>query len=404
MVAASETQARLTGKNYPRWYDALGSTTITVNFYSALDRINGDTPTNLDKDAKYIQVITDNTWKVSATFLAAVGAISKPAGAQAWAQATSAQCFPTAMMLCNPSEPLSNSNGDTSSFNPTKGQQFIFSTTGNTGGYSPGVFNLLDTPEGDGSDAAIKIFLSKQTPTVCFTAGTNPAQGQKTNATNVGINVRFDQQPNGNTSGLDLTPAPITIDGKANPVNRQGNRNCNQLNDVSGLSFPMPPDPPPFQSVGGSGGSQIGPGVALADLQAYWSNHHPIATFPFPAGATTRWEIYQAEVALANNPSAWLTDGVEPHGPVCAPASTEVPPEFVAERRILHVAVVDCLYWGVRGNSVNDITINTYADFFVTNPTPQSGPNAGQIYTEFVQKHQVNTTNSKLHRIVQLVR
>ena len=66
------------------------------------------------------------------------------------------------MMLCNPSEPPTGSTGDTSTFNPPVGTQFIFSVEGNTGGYSPGVFNLLDTPQGSGSDVEIKKFLSQQ--------------------------------------------------------------------------------------------------------------------------------------------------------------------------------------------------------------------------------------------------
>ena len=51
-----------------------------------------------------------------------------------------------------------------------------------------------------------------------------------------------------------------------------------------------------------------------------------------------------------------------------APLSVQVT-RIVAERRIVKVAVVDCLYWGVHGNAVNNIMINTYADFFIIRPT-----------------------------------
>jgi len=396
--ATSAAQA-MANNNPPRWYDVGGSTSITTSFYSAIDPVNGDTAATSDKDAKYIKVTTDVTAggvsQVVPTFLIAAGAVSQPASATAMAKATGSQCFATSMMLCNPSEPLAGSTGDTSSFNPSVGAEFIFSVAGNTGGFSPGVFNLLDTPQGSGSDNEIKKFLSQQSPQFCFTGGTSPAQGQKTNATMVGINVRFDQQPNGNTSGLDLTPAPIKISGQANPVNGQGRVNCNQQNDVSAQSLPLPHDrsfTPPTMS---QGGSQRGPGPTLADLQAYWSNHHPGS---LPAGVTTRWQIYQLEVTGTGNAGIWNTDAVEPHGPACAPTSTQVPPEFDANRRLLKIAVVDCLYWGVHGNAVNEIPITHYADFFLIRPSD------GNIYTEYVGKNQINGANSLLRRIVQLVR
>jgi Flp pilus assembly protein TadG len=397
IARATAAAQAMADNNPPRWYDVGGSTSIgTPVFYSSL---NPDTATTSDKDAKYIKVTTDVTAagvsKVVPTFLIAVGAVSQPASAAAMAKATGSQCFATSMMLCNPSEPRTGSTGDTSSFDPPVGAEFIFSVAGNTGAFSPGVFNLLDTPEGSGSDVEIKKFLSQQTPQFCFTGGTSPAQGQKTNATIVGINVRFDQQPNGNTSGLDLTPAPIKISGQANPANKQGRVNCNQQNDVSAQSFPLPHDrsfTPPTMS---QGGSQQGSGPTLADLQAYWSNHHPGS---LPADVTTRWQIYQLEVTGSGDAGIWKTDAVEPHGPVCAPTNTEVAPEFAAGRRLLKVAVVDCLYWGVHGNAVNNIPITTYADFFLIRPSD------GNIYTEYVGKNQINGGNSLLRLIVQLVR
>src|SRR5262249_30549122 len=158
-------------------------------------------------------------------------------------------CVPQSMLLCNPSEPPSGGTGDASSFTATRGQMFVFSAAGNTGGYSPGVFNLLDTPSGSGSDQAIGDYLSQQAASSCSTAGTSPAQGQKTSALRNGINVRFDQQPPGNSNGTDLTPARIKIDGltysagngngngKNGNGNGNGNRNgngnaCNNLSNV----------------------------------------------------------------------------------------------------------------------------------------------------------------------------
>jgi len=248
------------------------------------------------------------------------------------------------MMLCNPYESHMASTGDTSNFNPSPGTMFVFSTTGNTGDFSPGVFNLLQDANQDDSDWAVEKLLAQQTANLCRTRDlVSPVRGQKTNATPIGINVRFDQQPNGSAIGLDQTPAAIKIGGY---VRRNGTNVCdgNLINDTptpysncatnQSVSCALPRDQS-FTSVGGSGGSQIGSGVARTDLEAYWSNHHP---GPLPAGVTTRWQVYQLEVAGRGDAATWLTDGVEPHGPQCAPDGVR---PGTASRRVISVAVVD---------------------------------------------------------------
>jgi hypothetical protein len=47
---------------------------------------------------------------------------------------------------------------------------------------------------------------------------------------------------------------------------------------------------------------------------------------------------------------------------------------------------------------VNHIPLNAYANFFLIRPSD------GNIYTEYVGKHQINGANSLLRLIVQLVR
>src|SRR5262249_34130657 len=146
------------------------------------------------------------------------------------------------------------------------------------------------------------------------------------------------------------TPAAIKIDGLSHTNPQNGNLNCNQLYDVSvatprvtSPSKPLPLDPQPWTSTGGTGGSQIGNGVSLTDLQAYWDNHHP--AFTLPAG-TIRYDVY-----LKEDPVNGTTEGrqwkptSEQAGPQCASTGTE----SIASRRVLQVAVVDCVYWGVQG-------------------------------------------------------
>jgi Flp pilus assembly protein TadG len=396
--------------NDVRWWDVSAPKilpgTSGVQFYETLSDLDADKPARTDKEANYVKVTT-GSWQVAPTFLVAVGALSNNSThATAVAQSGNVTCMPASMMVCNPFESLTASTGDTSNFNPSPGTMFVFSTTGNTGDFSPGAFNLLQDANQDDSDPAVEKLLAQQNAELCSTAGVSPVRGQKTNATQIGINVRFDQQPNGNVTGLDQTPAPIKIDGY---VPRNSTNFCNgNLSNVTStpysncatnqaVSCALPRDQS-FTSVGGSGGIQIGSGVTRSDLEAYWSNHHPGT---LPGGATTRWQVYQLEVAGRGDAGTWLTDQVEPHGPQCAPDGV-LP--GTASRRVIPVAVVDCRYWGVQGNSINNLRIGTYADFFLTEATPMSGITKGNIYTEFITMHRADEAGGGLHNIVRLVR
>jgi Flp pilus assembly protein TadG len=433
--AAADSSARAVN-NDVHWYDVSAPKilpgTSGIQFYKTLDDLDADNPATTDKDAIYIKVST-GSWQVAPTFVSAVrvmiGGVVNNDAAHATAVATSGteMCVPASMMLCNPDEPLSGSTGDTSSFNPTPGSMYVFSTTGNTGGFSPGVFNLLDDASGDGSDPAIKKLLSQQYINGCNTGTVGPAQGQKTDATSDGINVRFDQQMqnvSGANSGIDLTPAPIKIGG-LKLKNGSNFCNFNQLvsdtpTDPATYDSQCAANPPtiscalprdrglPAPNAGGI--ARCSPpdcGPNQADLQAYWANHHstPFAT-AFPNGVSTRYDVYVKEVsdALAGAPSDWTTDAIEPHAPQCAPASTEIPPEYAASRRVAHVAIIDCAYWGIQGNSVNNIRLNRYADFFLTEPVPSGGITGGNIYAEFVGNHAIDQAGSALHSNVWLVR
>jgi len=458
LTRADSAARSVANQNNVHWWDVAAAANILagtsgVQFYSSL---NPDTVTTNPKAAGYIKVTT-TSWQVAPSFLVPTGVTSNGATtANAWAKGLAASgphgggavCLPQAMMLCNPLEPAGGGTGDASNFNSstvTPGQMFIFSTTGNSS-FAPGDFNLIDTLSGSGADQDIARFLSQQTLDSCGTGGTNPAQGQKANATANGIDVRFDQTPSGQTSGYDLTSAPIKIGSLAYSTSGNGAPKCNQAPNpidnscITGpsqascpnTSYPLPLDRNLPRTSATTGLTARGSGPTLADLQAYWSNHH---SAPYPSGATTRYALYLAE----NAGVTWTTDGTEPHGPVCLPTSTAVPP---ASRRVLHVAVVDCVYWGVNGNSVNNIPINRYADFFITHPASQGASNPapnfppssiygvttpgalsqndlwhdGQIYVEFIQTYGVNqgelagggggggSAGSGINSIVQLVR
>src|SRR5262249_9998512 len=184
----ADTAARAVTNNV-HWYDVSAASilpgTTGVQFYATLADVDANNPTTDPKKATLAQVTT-GSWQVAPTFVRVAGAnTNNSTRGRALARggnSNGAFCKPQTMLLCNPFEPQGGGTGDASTFNPTRGQMFVFSTTGNTGGFSPGVFNLLDTPDGDGSDQAIKKFLSQQfaAPACVTGGGASPAQGQKT--------------------------------------------------------------------------------------------------------------------------------------------------------------------------------------------------------------------------------
>jgi Flp pilus assembly protein TadG len=442
----AETAARAMGDacvgsscNNVRWWDVSNvkilpgknCTTCGVQFAKTLTDLDNNNFATADKDAVYIRVTT-GAWQVAPTFLRAVGAISNNSTtARAVAESRSTLCVPASMLLCNPSEVLPGSTASTSSFNPTPGTMFVFHTNGATA-FSPGVFSLLQEESPDGaqcnSDQCVKTLLSQQKAGLCTQGGVSPAQGDKRNATINGINVRFDQPSGGGPSVdsiggiVDPTAAPIVIDGltpqgRGNSCNNPGTVTPSGFqqtdfdngvtydsvcNSSSSPSCPMPRDRTLIPA-GGSGSALVGGGPTTADLQAYWNNHHSTSFPTIPANTAPRDYIYQQEVSAGAAGFTSLSNAKETPLPVCPsnlPASTDF------KRRRLQVAIVNCGYWGVQGNSVNNIRIDAYADFFLTEPVPcTSCTNKGDIYVEFVDKHTIDqNANLPLRSFVRLVR
>ena len=443
MDAATTAANNVGGANNVRWWDVSAAKVLSVQFYKTLADLDANSPATLDKNAVYIKVTT-GAWQVAPTFLAAVGASSNNrAQATAVAESGTSLCVPASMMLCNPID--DRTTPSTSNFTPRAGTMYVFSTNGNAT-FSPGVFNLLDNENGCGSDPCVKGILSRTGADICASGGTSPAQGSKQDATIDGINVRFEQSANG-TGIVDSSSAPIVIDGlipgttggrnprpqcaqnQTVPVTpctgsplppactagsfQQTDTNpsaydvsCNIPIGTAGHgSCPLPRDRSLVPSVPGSTGSALVGGTPdTADLQAYWQNQHGTSTLPsIPIDPDTsqpvapRDFLYQLEVA--NNVPGWPNNATEARAPVCnLPASTDF------KRRRVPVAIVNCAFWEVAGNSVNHIRTDAYGEFFITEPVPRLGANKGQIYVEFVKKHNIDETGSQLHSFVRLVR
>lgn len=152
-----------------------------------------------------------------------------------------------------------------------------------------------------------------------------------------------------------------------------------------------------------------GTGATLEDLQAYWYNHHTAA---YPAGVTTRYEIYRREVDNIGNAGYFdatgLTGGTVSTEPV-SPTNTSFCSASTAgdyTRRLLNVAIVDCSYWGLNGKSERLPIFTKSAQFFMTEPATRGGgaSSTGKIYAEFVRSYDVNEEGGSLFQQIELVK
>jgi hypothetical protein len=254
----------------------------------------------------------------------------------------------------------------------------------------------------------------------------SPRPGQVAGDVADGINVRFDLTPNGNTSGMDQTPAPSVIKG----IKPDKPQNLCQFNG-SGYISDVPPNLPNGYMLPGAtswtttGILSIGSPINPTGATTYWNYHHGGNPWPGPPPAT-RYQAYCQELGLGNdcqgNNSAPSFDDVnnESHVPQCAPASVRNSGTY--KRRLISVAVINCLAQGVQGNQATNVRSNQYAVFFLTSPSPTSQPGVlnnylgsatnGDIMAEFVEMvtpagcaaNPASPFCNGLHQVVQLYR
>jgi Flp pilus assembly protein TadG len=386
-------------KNNPWWSNDQGGATsqiATTQVCSALTA-TGCTVTTVDGDAHYVRVVTVDRGIVPA-FLVAVGAVqTRLTRATATAESQLVACNVQPLMLCNPYE--TSANPDFSA-NVSAGILFHMKVLGSNNPSTPGDFALLDPPNDTSSGAnLIEQLLSQQSPNFCYINTVSPHTGQAVQKVSTGLNVRFDLKPQGQGGPvLDTSPAPVVI---------KGSKSCNSNNWTNpqnnlGDSWRMPEDatmnPLPNTNFWLGNGT-----VDTAAANAYWLAHHGSGSWPTdPATAApmTRYKVYQGEIDgtypfTPSSPSSTPAGYTENQAPSCTAANAE----STKERRVLSVAIIDCVAHPFNGNSTPVIQSNAYADFFITKPSE-----TGDVYAEFVQMITKDTAGGKLKQVVQLVR
>jgi hypothetical protein len=294
------------------------------------------------------------------------------------------------MTVCNPDEPIGNTNA-LFPYSPSAGQQVLMKESGLGGTpWTPGDFALLDVPVdaggatcGGGGLDAIHCMLGLVNPlSHCATndqVNVRPAEGQSANQS---LNVRFDIYEGVMSEyqdDSDFAPSRNVVKGICRIDAGDCTNACSSLAQMA----PTPSMPaikhtvrlPRDSNIQADGDNEaVRLGNADWDRVGYWSVNHP-DDGPWPpaglAANATRYDVYRWEINNGRIPNRSL-DGGENGDKDVLSASCSTQPGVnnpVRDRRMLTMAVVNCLANGLTGdNSTQAVKAVSYVRMFLTEP------------------------------------
>jgi putative Flp pilus-assembly TadE/G-like protein len=307
-------------------------------------------------------------------------------------------CNSPPLMMCNPYE-----SGGNKGFTPIIGQQILLKTQGSGASWAPGDFGLLDTADSAGEDECtgglggtnkIRCVLALINPNSrCVGDRANIRPGQAT-AVEGGLNARFDiWDPPLQNKRTDpaFAPAANVTKGLTHANNQCAMNKFTTAPDTVRL-----PRDGCFAS-GTCDSGRFGNGVTTAALSSYWATNHRGATLPGELIGATRYDLYRYEIDHNQIPNSTRANG-EHGGPTCAPAGYDNP---VRDRRVLVVAVINCVEQAIHGNRDN-VPVVAFARMFMTEPVAD-GPQH-EIYAEMLGVLEPGGEDGVLHDFPQLYR
>jgi hypothetical protein len=293
---------------------------------------------------------------------------------QALAGFTSSLCNFTPLSVCNPYESQTAPYGG--SYIPIVGQQILLKMQGSGAQWGPGDFGLLQPDAGAGGPACsgsgganfMRCVLATSSPnTQCIPSSdtVDMEPGQKTGPVQDGFNVRFDIYKSPlNSNDLNFPPSANVTKGRLIkcPTAQLSNT------PVASKTIPLPRDSC-FKSADtctgtvNCNGGRFGNGVKKSQLQTYWTTNHGGT---LPAGLQTRYDVYRYEMDhnLIPNKSGLSPKG-ENGNPTCSGSAPVT--SAVLDRRVLTVAVINCLQNNIKG-STKDVPVVAFARMFMTEP------------------------------------
>jgi len=395
--------------------------TTTVLFYATkadAEGANGtDCPTantvTADATAKFVCVRTMNRVARYALTPIVEAFSSDDVSAMAVAGIGSAICKTPPVMMCNPSEPTTNTNVDYPfDANALKGVGILLVGDGS---YEPGNFGFLQTGFGSGANDLLKALGYNTPPGDCMeTSGVDTKTGLNASVMD-GINTRFDVDANGNSCpGGNINCSPsinvrkdlvrgnqcgITGNGwEPNPSN-SSTFDTRAYRPTSAATYPSTKTPDIMghprdlcHAHGevndcGSGGASRRIGTGDWDINAYWrsqfgadyANEVSSATYGSqPKGYPTRYQVYQWEIdnfaskLLNKAGQGSKTAYGRPQASTCLATPTApygiVPSQTVVDRRRLSVAVLNCKALGIAGHETNQPVVK-WVDVFLVEPS-----------------------------------
>lgn len=308
--------------------------------------------------ARFVEVTTAPLTHLN-TFLMAVGA-SRTATITTRAVGGCHQmvCRTAPMMICNPAE--TNGAGASFDIDAWRGRQVILlHQGGQNASWAPGNFGYLEVTE-PGTNALRDALAAVDGTNTCYGTAVTTEPGAKTGARNA-LNVRF---------GIYL-----------NPGFGGGARNDpDYAPDVNVRAMP--------RDLAFSGPNQRF-GNGHWNCLTYWNNNFSAAGVVRPAACVadtsglTRHDMYQFEI----------DNGL-------ALAAPQNAANALPDRRIIYVAVVNCVEQGLSGRQL--VPSVTFIKIFLTEPVNE--PSGVQIVGEIVDIVELGADDTVLHDIVQLYR
>jgi hypothetical protein len=294
-------------------------------------------------------------------------------------------CNAPPLMICNIDEAT---DGIGAPFDPTPGQMIRAKMQGGGAGWGPGVFGILEAPNGHGA-SAVRDYMARVDPNTYCTKGTVDVKpGQSTGPVSQGMNVRFDMYNgpmNSKKNDAGYAPAANVTKGLRN--------NCN--GNKSNSSTPMPRDncfmpggawPNGVGGVAGTGCVNYG-GVARAgngnwNRAGYWSSNHSGVTPPSGYLGWTRYQTYRYELEHPEMVDTAQEDGA----PTCSASTPITDPG--RDRRVIPIAVINCRqHESILNGSANGVPVEAYAEAFLTEPVGNTtwwGANNDDVFLEVI--------------------
>ena len=349
-----------------------------------------DYSTTEDSDARFAEVTVNPTGFTSifpASFLG--GSDTMNVGAQAVAGFGSAVCNYTPLFICNPYGSLEAMQAALTG--TSRPMMLLKQQTGGVNAqFGPGNYGYLDNPDGSRQNKDIAEMLAVINPRACYAD-----DGVKTKPGNIpvlheAINVRFDMYGNGanpSVAGYGLNPSvnPPAPNVRKGKVHTQNGANCGYADPNPSQSAnykPLPRDncfTTSSCASAGTGDSSIPNrlGDGAWDFNAYWDTNWPSGA---GSNASHKSEVL-SEGQCGASPSRYCVYKyeaahiAEQTAPRCH-TTTQGP-----ERRLLYVAVIDCVENAVSGGG-NTYPVQVFASVFLTEPA--AGPPDADIYGELI--------------------